>query len=251
MKKFIILIVLLIPSLLFAGMTVSGRPCPGGVVSCDSCTGGLLFSAYFESTSDVTTGTPCGCSAGDTTGTANDSATIHDGYIDSADGLKYFSWDVSSDDICKDTEGSVLIKYEYSTTVVLAQLFHLFGETAQNRINIQIAGSTDDLTVLHEGADAGATTASTTGVATTSVDTPYYVIIRWTTADVDPNLYIAIYDMAKNLRNSAGSSNTNLTAFDVQAAANGLRIGNDTSADAAIKIHSIKIWDTYAGAALP
>ena len=247
--------------LLFLFLTVNAYACgavglmmasgsSAAAASCDSCTGGVLFSAYFESTSDVTTGTPCGCSAGDTTGAANDSATIESGYINSADALKYFAWDVSSDDICKDTEGSVLIKYEYSTSLTLAQLFHLFGETNQNRLYIAMS-SADDLTVVHEGADAGITTAATTGVATTSADTQYYVIARWITGAADKNLYIGIFDTSGNLRNSAGESTTDLTAFDVQAAANGLRIGNDTANEAGIKIHSIKIWDTYAGAALP
>ena len=71
MKK-LILLLLLIPSLLYAqdwqearmsiGVIGGGVPAATG----DSCTGTLLFSAHFENNDDVTVGTPTGCTVSPT-----------------------------------------------------------------------------------------------------------------------------------------------------------------------------------------
>jgi len=44
---------------------IAGKPPAGG--GCDDCSGDLKFAWHFENETNVTTGTPCGCSDGDAT----------------------------------------------------------------------------------------------------------------------------------------------------------------------------------------
>lgn len=219
----------------------------GGAAACDSCTGGLVFAAYFEDASgDVTLGVPCGCSAGDTTGTSNDSCTITGGYLYSADGGKYFAWDVSSGDILNDEAGSILIEFE-TASFAGGELFSGYVD-ANNRVDVHLY-STDEIQISHKGDSATTTTAQTAGTDNLMINTRYFVVARWTTADVDPDLSIVLYN-SSGVEIDSGSSNINLTAFaaDKQLGASGLKIGNRLATDIDAKIYKVKIWSTYDGA---
>ena len=216
--------------------------------ACTSCTGGVIFAAYFSQDGDVTTGSPCGCSAGDTTGTAADSCTITGGYLYSADNGKYYAWDVSSDDIFNDQTGSILIEFRIvaETFTNGALLFDVTPQTNEDRVEIYTSGG-DELSLVHEGANTP-TTIATSGADNVLVNTQYYVVIRWTTANVDPNLKIEIYNGTTDALIDDASSNTNLTAFDTAAGAGHFKVGNNSAANTSINIYKIKVWDTYAGA---
>jgi len=68
MTRWLLIVLLLLPSLACAGQGLG--PGPGyktyGATG-DSCTGALLFAAHMENDDDVTAGSPTGCSVGDTT----------------------------------------------------------------------------------------------------------------------------------------------------------------------------------------
>jgi hypothetical protein len=251
MRKLLIILFLLILALPVQSATmVSGRPCPGGAASaCTACTGGLTFAAYFEAAGDgdVTKGSPCGCSTGDTTGAAADSCTIESGYLWSADAGKYYVWDVSTDDIISDTEGSMLIEFEVKTWVSGAVLFGLVVTSGQDNLYVSL-GATDDINAIYEGQNAGPVSIATSGVTTCVVDTVYFAIVRWTTEDVNPNFTVTVYDSSHNQRNTPGTSDTNLTTFTSTPGAGTFVVGNYGASEAAIRIHSIKIWNTFAGA---
>lgn len=217
--------------------------------SCTACTGGLIFAAYFEDASgNVTLGTPCGCSVGDTTGAAADSCTITGGYADVADGGKYFAWDVSSTDIFDWAAGSMLIEFVGVTAVTNSRLFSVVAEAAQNQLTIY--SNTDEIFAMHEGADAGPTVVATSGASTVVYDgtTHYYIVLRWDTADVDPNFFIGVYNGTTDALIDSDQSNGPLTAWDVEPGAGTFHVGNDTANDGAFKIYKVLVWDSYAGA---
>jgi len=215
-------------------------------VTCTSCTGGLLFAAYFEDASgDVTLGSPCGCSVGDTTGAATDSCTITGGYLYSADTTKHWSWDVSSNDIIKPTAGSILLKFRVETWVDQTELFAAYEDT-NNRISIYLHIG-DEVFVMHKG-NSTEVAAQTSGTNTAVINTDYWLVVRWTTADVDPNLKIELYNGTTKALIDDGTSNTNCVDFANVLGAGDFKVGNRTTNNGSVRIYSIKVWDTYAGA---
>lgn len=224
-------------------MLIHGQKVAG--TSCDSCTGGLIFSWYCNTTTVGDTGySPCGCSAGDTSGAANDSCTVHDSYVDSADAGKYINFDVSSDDIWIDTVGSMLIDFQVDTWVNGADLFAIFVDVT-DRFRLYLT-SDDELVALHEGNDNDVF-VSTSSVSTVVTGQRYFVVARWTSADVDPNLKIEVYNSSETLVDD-NTSNTNLSAFDNVPSAGSFFVGNRTGEESAIRIYKIKVWTTYDGA---
>jgi hypothetical protein len=243
MKKSIIAlsILLLFPMIAFAGGKGVGFGVAGS--GCTPCTDGLTFAAYFnDNTGDVTLGNPCGCSTGNSTGTANDSCTIHDGYLDSAYALQYFFYDGAILDSL-DTEGSTLLDVRVDTWVDDAKIFELFG-SASNYINIALYSS-NDLRIWYNG-NGSMVSGAITNNNQMNTSTRYYIIVRWTQSDVDPNIAVFLYNASENQLDT-GIANNALTDWSTEPTE--LRIGNShTTKDAAIRIYSIKVWDTYDGA---
>jgi len=245
-KLIFILILLLIPAFAWAsGRIVFMSP---GTSSCASCTGGLLFAAYFEENAnlDITEGEPCGCAAssGDTLWTANDSCVIVEGangYVDSADAGKYISFDISSDDIVNDSTGSVAIKIETTGFDNGANIIEMYNDYF-NQIYLTYY-SAADLLFMYRGNNVSKNTiTAAAGVATGGT---YYIIFRWTNDDVDPNIYLEVFDSDK-VSMGSGSNNDNLTAL--ASAPTILKIGNSTVEEGDTHIFGVKIYDTYAGA---
>lgn len=217
----------------------------GVAAACTSCTGGVIFAAYFEAAGDgdVTKGTPCGCSVNDTTGTAASEATITGGYMDIPTTADYYQWDVSSDDIFKGSAGSVLIEFQVATWVDLTELWSVYVDT-NNLIYIRLANA-DDLNIVFKGS-AGSTNISATSAALLTTDVTYYAVGRWTSSDVDPNSRIEVYDASSNLIKYA-VDNTNTGAI-TGAGSGSFKVGNRTSNEGEVRIYKIKVWDTYSGA---
>lgn len=213
---------------------------------CTECTGGLTFAGYFESDGDVTNGTPCGCSAGDETGTAYDSCTIHDGYIDSADAGKYFGWTVAnSGDIINGSAGSVLIHFTATTVVNTGRIFSYEPDSGNDRVVIY-ENSSSDLVAYHEGNSTGNILITCTS-SNLSNGSTYYVVLRWRTGSSNPSLLMEVYASDESSIDSC-STNTDLTAFAVTDGADVLEIGNSAAGEADTNILKFKVWDTYAGA---
>lgn len=227
---------------------IAGHGAVAGAPAGDTCSGcagtGLIFSWYCNSTTVGDTGySPYGCSCGDTSATANDSVTITSGYINAADGNKYYKFTVSSYDIFTDTEGSVLIDFQVDTFVDNAGIYRVYGD-GNNYLFVGI-DNTDEIQVFYRS-NSQNHNCITTG-SQVSVSTRYYVIARWTQSDVDPNLFIGLYNSSETLLDSA-TYNTNPSDFLVDPDADDMRVGETQGIDAAFKIYSIKVWDTYAGA---
>jgi len=224
--------------------TVSGLAAAGG---CTSCTGGLLFAAYFEENENlnITEGTPCGCAAGggDVTWTAADSCVIVEGangYVDSADGDKLVSFTVSSDDIVDDAAGSVAMKIKCNTIASGGRFFEVYYN-GSNFFYFYFY-QTDDIYFMYEGNNVEVYAGFTNQVADGNV---YYILARWTTSDVNPNLYFAAYNSSKELIDE-DTTDTNLTALTATPTV--LKIGNEAAIDSDTHIYGVKIYDSYAGA---
>ena len=218
MKK-LILFFLLIPSLLFAqdwqeakmnmGIIGGSVPAAGG----DSCTGTLLFSWHGEN-ADVTLGTPAGCSAGDTVGTAVSGANISNTqFWDGGNSVSfptvgdYYTFDSAS--IFSSTEGTIVFKL-YPTAIGSGD--YVFGAwiDADNNFVIRYTG-TDEMYATWRG-QATSQNAITTD-ANILVDVWRTVTVKWNTADVNPNLWIQVCDTDNLNCTTAISNNNNLVAW--------------------------------------
>lgn len=209
----VLLLVAPVAALAWGAMAIGGgvtAVVPGG---CDSCTGTLLFSSHFEAL-DVTSGTPCGCSVGDTTGTASSAAVINsDLYSDGANSLDcptstdYLSYSISSGDIFSQTAGTITFRLYITTFKNGAILFRNYID-ADNRFQISLSGTDDatgrECTILWRG-NATSVSAATTA-ANMAVNTWYTVTGKYQSTG-NPNLSIQID------ATTAATSNTDPTAF--------------------------------------
>ena len=143
---FLTLYLLILCPLLFAGgitdklEQVTARKKVAGGNGCDDCSGTLKFSWHMENV-DVTLGTPCGCSDGDTTATANDSITLSDTQEKdgtysayAADAGKYYSFTGSAEDLVDMDEALVIFWVYITTWAEDAHLFEVFGNANENEI---------------------------------------------------------------------------------------------------------------------
>jgi len=202
--------------------------------TCDSCTGALVSSVHFNGTTDITNGTPCGCSTlGDTVVTLNGDATITGGYLNTVDGEDYSELDISDCPL----DGSMLIAFEVPTYYANTRLVRLYYD-ATNNIGVYLP-STADIAISWRG----------TGVLTLndlySTSTKYYLVVRWTNDDVDPNFYIELFNEAGT---SLGSATSNTNPSTMLSTPNKLQDGNVNAAAGAVKIYFRKLYNTYAGA---
>ena len=176
-------------------MMVVGGGVPVVASFCDDCSGDLKFSAHFENSDTITTGTPCGCvdSSGDTTWTltATDpsySATAQDGsyslYSDGGSG-KFATLTVASNDIVASNEGKITFY------VRLAEDFDSGGEpthfvyienvAASDYISIRgyrIGGTANEIEIKYDRNGEGGSNAITSG-ANLQLDTWYLVTALW------------------------------------------------------------------------
>jgi len=257
MKKLIVIIAILLCSpFAYAGMQDAHKAviarmnvASGG---CDSCTDGLVFAWYANDPTVGDTGyTPCGCSVGDSEGTANDSVTIAgtapNRYVDASDAGKYFAFDVGTGgtSLFPDS-GSVLIKFQIDTYNSQASIFTIYFD-ASNFLSLDIP-SQNDIGFRWVGQTSGVTKNLLGGNAV--IDTDFWIVFRWETdSGVTPDgLAIELYSM-EEVEIESGTNQTNLTAMTVTPGDGDLRVGESTGTnEAALKIYEVHIYDTYAGA---
>lgn len=256
MKKLIILLILL-PSLCFAGALQEKQrqviaKKNSASASTDSCTGTLLFSWHMENT-DVTLGGVAGgvnngCSVGDTTATLT-SATIsttqkNDGSKSLSCGARnYFAaFDISSEDIIKHAAGTIDIWVYVDTFASGSPIVYAYID-ASNVIKLHtITSGTNQFRLTHKagGTERAATTAVSGGL---TEDTWYHIIAKW-----DETVHTADYlnicaDGTNGTTNcGAGTSALGTWAGDLTA----LRIGDPNLVTGiATFIDNIKIYSTW------
>ena len=232
---------------------VVGQPTSAGeapAAFCSSCgTGATPIFCWGISLDDTVITNSDGCSQGDTTGSLASQAVFlaapspQTGYVIQLGATGSGAYDgclftVSSADIWNDQAGTIEVMFYVPSTggfVAGTSIFEIIAQTAEDRFYLQTSG-TDELQLLHEGANAGATYITTTA-ANIVTDTWYTATIKWTTADVSPNLSLSC-------NGNTVTSNTNLTAFDT--AITQMSIGNALDGtNGYIYIKSIKIWDSW------
>jgi hypothetical protein len=124
----------------------------GGGGGGDDCSGDLMFSWHMENTT-VTSGTPAGCSDGDTTGSANgsvelSSTQVSDGtYSAKADAItEYYYFAVSSEDIVAVAEGKVILDIYVDVFVNATRFWHI--DTADTEsLQCTTTGSAADIEI--------------------------------------------------------------------------------------------------------
>lgn len=253
MKKIFIAILLILflssysfaapPALLGCLQTVGGE-------QPDSCTGGLTFSWHCENT-DVTLGTPAGCSAGDETASVgagspaiNADVTPYDGSytVDiPASGPHYYSFTLSNDTIVDDTKGTVSF---YLYVNAFADASYLFKATynVDNQIYIKLSNfSTINRIELYHVGNTTIRKVETSN--STDMPTGQWVLVtaKWSTTAVGGNyLYINYND---------GSDHSNVLTDSITAFASnatGLWIGKSAVSTAGdYALDKIEIWDSW------
>ena len=243
MKRILILTILLMSSLAWAGSTtvVVGQGGGGEEAFCSTCTGDLVFCWGMTADSvDITASG--GCTQGtDTTGSSDyleAAPTGKTGYaIYSPSTYDTINFDRSGDDIFDDTQGTIQLDFYVTTWHALQSLFYVEAEANSDHFYIRLNG-TDEVVVAHEGANAGISSAATSA-ANIQLETWYTLTVKWRTTDTDPNLYISC-------NGSTGTSNTNPTAFDDSDSGGGadIMIGNRYGGGASY-VKNIKVWNTW------
>jgi len=245
-RLFLAIAFLLISCQCFAGgVVMMGGGVPAAAAAfCSGCgTGATPVFCWGISADDTTITNSDGCSQGDTTATLVSAADIvsnpsGSGYALTIPGsYDTAAFDVTTDNIFNDEAGTIQFDVYIVTFVDSGVILRVIGEAATNELFIYIV-FTDELRVYHEGNNAGQTFA-TTNTANLQANTWYTVTIKWTTANVDPNLSIEVAGMG-----TAGTSNTNLTAWTTAPAT--FYWGTRGSAlTPAFYIKNIKVWDSW------
>lgn len=254
MKKTIIILLILLPSLCFAGL--QEKQCAviakKNAVATDSCTGALLFSWHMENV-DVTLGGVAGgvnngCSVGDTTASLTN-ATISgtqekDGSYSLSSGARnYFAaFDISSEDIIKHASGTIDI-WVYVDTFASGSPVVFAYIDANNVIKLHtITSGTNQFRLTHKagGTERAATTAIDGGLAE---DTWYHIIAKWDetvhTAD-----YLSICADTTNGTTNCGAGTSALGAWAGDLTV--LKIGDpNLITGIATFIDNIKIYSTW------
>lgn len=164
----------------------------GGVVPAapagDSCTGGLLFSWHTEST-DVTSGSPAGCSVGDTTGTVNSAGEVsttqkHDGsnsvYLPTTS--DYYTFSVSDEDIVKGEVGQATFWMYPNVADTALRLLCVYRD-ATNYIDI----FSHAINVIRVSYTTGGSAVNCTTSVTTTNNAWNFVKVSWSVAGESGN----------------------------------------------------------------
>lgn len=228
----------------FIGAAV-GQPdaAPAG----DGCgTGNLVFSWHMEDLT-VTTGTPAGCSQGDTTGTLNSGAYLtnyvaQDGTYSlrcpsSAD---YCSFSVSSDDIFNDDAGTFTIYINVGTWLDGLYIATLLGDTT-NRVQIRTDGTDVDgsrhVEMLLDFNGAAQLSITTTGTGL-SLNTWHKVTAKWRTGTTDPTTSSSLQIDTQ----TAVTGTTPLASWNTQATE--LRIGGGVNSGL-IYVDNMRVYNAW------
>jgi len=221
-----------------AGMMMVG----GGVGTaggCDACTGGLIFSAYWETDSDITNGSPCGCGSdttGDLTGAAS-TVTGEDGYISTTNGEDYYTYGITFP-----ASGSFLAKISMVTHATGTEFFKFYYDN-NNYLSLA-APSTSDLKLDYHG--NATSSAATLNSDELPAGTDRWAVGRWRTGSTNPSIALTIYSVDDESQVGTASTATDLTAMTSIPIY--IYVGNHSAVNGAVRIYKLKIWDTYDGA---
>ena len=250
MKRILILTILLMSSLAWAGSTtvVVGQG-GGGEAFCSSCTGsGTSPSFCWEvatDTENVSTDGGCVISGGDASATANSAVDItsaptgKSGYaVTWSTERDYYAFDVSSDDLVDDTAGTVVFDFYVTTFYNYTYMFMVRALSGEDEISVGIV-HTDELRLSYEGSNAGEVYATTSG-ADLQLNTWYTVTAKWRTGNQSGNPTLSI-----TANNVTATSSTTLTAFTNQPGSNSLMIGNPGGSANGASVKNIKIYKAW------
>lgn len=248
--------ILIVSLSLAASAQVVRIPGPGGnTATADSCTGNLLFSWHFEDTT-VTSGSPGGCSVGDTTATATGTGTtlsatqFEDGakagyFPDAADGggtNRYYTFDVAAEDIVKNNQGTIDL-WIYVTTFVNGGV--VFDTAADGNNGIGLSETTaSTINQFRIDVNAGGTFrhATTTFASNFLLNTWYHVIAKWDHTAHSSN-YIQIC-----ADTTTGTTNCGVTTTALGTWAGTLASeiwGNQGSGATTFYIDNVKVYGTW------
>jgi len=251
MKKILGLVfaILLVAGIVYAKCTgyYCGAASSGGSSFCTTCSGNLTF-CWEITANDLTITNSGGCSAGDTTGTAASQATLsaapsgRTGYAvevgaTDAGGYDNIAFDTAS--IFNDESGTIQLDFYIPSDGGFVAGTRLFGcepQASQDRVEVVLAG-TDEIRLLHEGANGGDDYVTTTS-ANIATDTWYTVIAKWRTGETTPYLSISCNGDTQTYTSSQ------LTAFDTAESILGFgNLGSGINGYAFIK--NIKLWNAW------
>jgi len=212
----------------------------GGTPAGDICSSPMTFSWHMENT-DVTLGTPSGCSVGNTTATfvslgALNTDLFYDGStsLDIPTSGDFASFSVSSNDIINPAAGTISFWMYIDTAVANLRPFST-GPDADNFIRTFIT-NTDEIRVNWSG------NATVVYAVTTNANIPnttwVNVIAKYTTADVDPNLSIRVVGYG-----SEAISNDNPTAW--VGTNTSMVVGNSGSAAGDFHIDNLQVYNSW------
>lgn len=192
----------------------------GDSVSCDSCSGNRSLMAHFENNDDVTVGTPCGCSDGDTTVALTNATYGSTYYQDGAYSLHiggsghYATWSNTSRAILDEAAGTIKFWIRVSTWLSNGRIFYSAYNTSTDYLRIRMVGTSNtDIEFDITYNDGTSTLTATTAALNGGLNTWYYLVGKYTQSDVDPNLGIYVYSDEGSTLLSSGTSNTNLAAW--------------------------------------
>lgn len=216
----------------------------------DNCTGALLFSWHFETT-NVTTGSPVGCSVGATTPTTNGSPTIsgvqfedgtHSGHF-SASG-DYYSFVVSSEDIIQHAAGTLDFWTYVTTFADGSNVLSAPSSTAGNGIfvSMRTVSTVNQFRLIYQAASNNDNTDTVIGGGF-SLNTWYHVVARWDVATAHSGNHAQICaDTSTGTTNCAGYG----IPLDIFAGSiSATRWGNDSGSAPAFYLDIGKVYSTW------
>jgi hypothetical protein len=155
------------------------------------CPADQILAAHFENNDDVTAGTPAGCTNSATTtltktGTAAYSAT------QASDGTYSLYLAAATDKATIPTQdvrsaGTLIFDVYMASHVNWATLFHFYID-ANNKIMLELTGTSGSMMMTYKGQGATPVTATTTGIAFGSWNT---ITLKWSVAGASGK-YISI-----------------------------------------------------------
>lgn len=248
---FLIALLVLIPkthsqdAFKFDDLPFLASPVTAAASPCDSCTGNLLFSWHCEN-DDVTLGTPCGCSVGDTTGTAASGAVLStDQKQDGTYSLSiptvsdYYGFTWASSDILNPNAGTIDFWFRYAYITAGTPIY--FWVDVNNRIYVNPDVSNTYLAATH--ISGGTISSGRTGVSVVTSNTWYHAKIRWDTT-AHSGLYLKVTcDTTTGESNDAGQGTNPLGTW---AGTSGtLNIGDYLGNGGSFYVDNIKIYNNW------
>jgi hypothetical protein len=245
MKKYLFLFLIFLATPASAGFesVIQYYNAAGEAPTGCSCTGDVLFcwemTADFVDTDNISGSG--GCSVGDSTITFTSDAagepcpTGRDDYcVHIPTSYDSVDFDISSEDIIHLDEGTITFDLYVDTWAPGTRIFSVLGAEGTDEIVFHLDG-TEDVRFTYEGDDTRS--SALVGSAALSVDTWYSVILKWTNADVDPNVYAEV-------NGASFYSNINLAAWNVANPPTILRITSRGYAGV-YYVKNFKIYSTW------